>query len=230
MRRELSRWSSSDLAARGQPTSAAEAATRLFELVREAGDEVDEADFNDALTANLGRGRFLLLIVGDGIREGVEAITEYLQVHAGLHFTLGSHRIADLHHARWWTYRAPARPCSHVTLLRTVVAAPDGMRVLDGTSKQTRPKATLGTRERKVFWTDFLSGLTLDDPEQRMANATNQGASTSRSSSWWNGVADSLPNVIANWEVGFVSLLYSQSRGLVKTNYRRLGNGAIRAK
>jgi hypothetical protein len=50
---------------------------------------VDEVAFNDALTANLRRGRFLLLIVGDGIREGVEAIAEYLQAHAGLHFSLG---------------------------------------------------------------------------------------------------------------------------------------------
>jgi hypothetical protein len=31
----------------------------------------------------------LLLIVGDGIREGVEGIAEYLQAHAGLHFSPG---------------------------------------------------------------------------------------------------------------------------------------------
>lgn len=50
---------------------------------------MNEAEFHDALTANLRRGRFLLLIVGDGIREGVEAMAEYLDRHAGLHFTLG---------------------------------------------------------------------------------------------------------------------------------------------
>ncbi len=57
-------------------------------MVRDVDPEVDEQQFNDALTANLRRGRFLLLIVGDGIREGVEAIAEYLQLHAGLHFSL----------------------------------------------------------------------------------------------------------------------------------------------
>jgi hypothetical protein len=60
----------------------------LLDLVQAVDPEIDEQQFNDALTANLRRGRFLLLIVGDGIREGVEAIAEYLQLH-GLHFSLG---------------------------------------------------------------------------------------------------------------------------------------------
>ena len=58
----------------------------LLDMVRAVDREIDEQQFNDALTANLRRGRFLLLIVGDGIREGVEAIAEYLHAHAGLHF------------------------------------------------------------------------------------------------------------------------------------------------
>jgi hypothetical protein len=59
----------------------------LFELVSEHA-EIDEASFIDAVSRNLRRGRFLLLVVGDGIREGVEAMTEFLQQYAGLHFTL----------------------------------------------------------------------------------------------------------------------------------------------
>jgi len=49
----------------------------------------DEHIFIDAVSRNLRRGRFLLLLVGDGIHEGVETMTEFLQQHAGLHFTLG---------------------------------------------------------------------------------------------------------------------------------------------
>src|SRR4029079_16508740 len=59
----------------------------LFEAVS-AGQEMDEVGFHDAVSRNLKRGRFLLLIVGDGIREGVETMTEFLQQNAGLHFTL----------------------------------------------------------------------------------------------------------------------------------------------
>ena len=53
-----------------------------------ADGEIDEVSFIDAVSRNLRRGRFLLLIVGDGIREGVESMTEFLQQYAGLHFTL----------------------------------------------------------------------------------------------------------------------------------------------
>jgi hypothetical protein len=86
--KELSRWSSSDVQ-REASRRLKRDGNPLLDLVRAVDAAVDEQEFDDALTANLRRGRFLLLIVGDGIREGVEAITEYLQLHAGLHFSLG---------------------------------------------------------------------------------------------------------------------------------------------
>lgn len=55
---------------------------------------MDEIAFHDAVSLNLKRGRFLLLIVGDGIREGLETMTAFLQQHAGLHFTLSIVEIA----------------------------------------------------------------------------------------------------------------------------------------
>ena len=62
--------------------------TTLYNLIEEAG-EIDEAGFVDAVSRNLRLGRMLLLIVGDGIREGVESLSGFLQMHAGFHFTLG---------------------------------------------------------------------------------------------------------------------------------------------
>ena len=50
--------------------------------------DLSEAQFVDAVSRNLRLGRMLLLIVGDGIREGTETLAEYLQLHAGFHFTL----------------------------------------------------------------------------------------------------------------------------------------------
>jgi hypothetical protein len=67
----------------------------LFGLVS-SSHEIDEPSFIDAVSRNLKRGRFLLLIVGDGIREGVESMTEFLQQHAGLHFTLALVELALL--------------------------------------------------------------------------------------------------------------------------------------
>ena len=60
----------------------------LYELVREDTPGLDEAEFVDNVTRHLKRGEFLLLIVGDGIQEGVEKIVEFVQSHSGLHFNL----------------------------------------------------------------------------------------------------------------------------------------------
>ena len=58
----------------------------------EAFDDVDDSDpitFMDALTRNLRRGRMLLLVVGDGIREGLESLAGIVQRHPGFHAALG---------------------------------------------------------------------------------------------------------------------------------------------
>jgi hypothetical protein len=59
----------------------------LYDLV--SGDqELDEAEFVDAVSRNLRLGRGLFFIVGDGIREETESLTAHLQAHPGLHFAL----------------------------------------------------------------------------------------------------------------------------------------------
>lgn len=62
----------------------------LLEIVSDAGFkvELDEAQFIDRVTRNLQRGRLLLIVAGDGIRESVEAMADYLQLTPQLHFTL----------------------------------------------------------------------------------------------------------------------------------------------
>lgn len=73
---------------RAKPTPGLLKDSRLFERVRNT-DGLDEHRFVDAVSRNLKRGRFLLLVVGDGIRQGVTSIAEFLQQHAGLHFDHG---------------------------------------------------------------------------------------------------------------------------------------------
>ena len=72
-------------------------AAKTDSLYCRAGSEaagIDESSFINAVSRNLRRGRFLLLIVGDGIQEGVESIAEFLQQHAGMHFTLALIEVA----------------------------------------------------------------------------------------------------------------------------------------
>jgi hypothetical protein len=204
--KELSRWSASDLQREASRRIGGEG-NPLLRLVRSAGHEVDEAEFNDAITANLRRGRFLLLIVGDGIREGVEAITEYLQIHAGLHFTLGLVELPIFLMPNGERIIVPRVLARTETLVRTVIAVPEGMTVV-GTVEEA--ESELGELDRKPFWTEFLRDLSLDDPDQRMANATNQGAiyfplPAPGGTAWLTVFRD-----IAKWEVG---LFLSYTRG-----------------
>jgi hypothetical protein len=52
-------------------------------------DDFDPIAFMDAITRNLRRGRMLLLVVGDGIREGLESLAGIIQRHPGFHAALG---------------------------------------------------------------------------------------------------------------------------------------------
>jgi hypothetical protein len=58
--------------------------TTLWSMVSQHTD-LDEPQFVDAVERRLRTGRFMVLIIGDGIQEGAEALTSYLQLHAGLH-------------------------------------------------------------------------------------------------------------------------------------------------
>lgn len=50
--------------------------------------ELTETDFVDAVTRNLRRGRAVIMVVGDGIREDAESLLVGLQDFAQFHFTL----------------------------------------------------------------------------------------------------------------------------------------------
>jgi len=60
------------------------AAASLWETVASETD-LTETQFIDAVERRLRFGRFMILIIGDGIQEGVEELTDFLQLHAGLH-------------------------------------------------------------------------------------------------------------------------------------------------
>ena len=148
--------------------------------MRAVDPEVDEIQFNDALTTNLRRGRFLLLIVGDGIREGVEAIAEYLQRHAGLHFSLGLVELPIYLMPNGDRLVAPRVLARMTVITRNVVALPDGY-VLDEAEDdpagvtEIDPDRSASAEAAQRFWKEFLDGLKLDDPEQPIPSPARQG-------------------------------------------------------
>ena len=60
----------------------------LFDTFVEKGyySKEDEADFIDMVTKNIANARFLLMIVGDGIREGVEKMVSFLNNNPTMHY------------------------------------------------------------------------------------------------------------------------------------------------
>jgi hypothetical protein len=67
----------------------------LHQLITGAGGAISEAALVDRLERDLAAGRFLLLIVGDGITEGAQRIGAFLTRHAGLAFDLAMIEIAE---------------------------------------------------------------------------------------------------------------------------------------
>ena len=84
--KEFTRWNyqkfeSAALSARKDKSNS------LYRIANPKGEEeIDEAEFVDTINRDLKRGRFLLLILGDGIRSDVENMAEFLQTHASLNF------------------------------------------------------------------------------------------------------------------------------------------------
>jgi hypothetical protein len=71
--------------------SAVSESRSLFDLVCQAFPDQapSESEFTDRLQKSLSTGRFLLLVVGDGIREGLEGVLDSLHHQSRLHFTFG---------------------------------------------------------------------------------------------------------------------------------------------
>jgi hypothetical protein len=169
--RTLKKWTFSDL----QREAARARKEQNFDLAAEvskasASPDFDQAAFVDNVTRNLQKGRALLLVVGDGIREGVEAIAEYLQAAASLQFTFGlvEAQAFELAHGSWIVQsRVLART---LIVNRTIVdvAAPD-LDVVEDVAKSADSSQTERHKWMLGFWTELLKFMKLDEKEQRPA-------------------------------------------------------------
>jgi hypothetical protein len=135
----------------------------LYEMVSQ-GSEIDEASFVDAVSRNLKRGRFLLLIVGDGIREGVESMTEFLQQYAGLHFTLAIVELA-LFQVPTGGYIAQPRVLARTTNIdRGIVTIDEGGHIRIGPSIVPPLVATKAASRMTITKENYLEQIDANFP------------------------------------------------------------------
>lgn len=87
--KEMAFWSYEDLVSAVRKAGMKSKNDPLIDLFRELeGEEFDDRRFIDSVSSNLRQGRSLLLIIGDGIQEGVEQMTSFLQQTPQLGFNL----------------------------------------------------------------------------------------------------------------------------------------------
>src|SRR6266567_249441 len=106
-------------------------AQTLYDFVKSEPDALEERDFVDAVSRCLRRGRFLLLVVGDGIHESLEDLSDYIQLHAGLHFTLGLVDVAIFQVPAGGFYLQPRVIARTVNIDRGIVSIRDGQVVVE---------------------------------------------------------------------------------------------------
>jgi hypothetical protein len=92
--KEIAAWGYADLQREVSIARGDRGANALFDLVSRQYPDINEAEFVDSVARNLSRGRLMLLLAGDGIREGTESIVQYVGRYAGLHLTFGLVEVA----------------------------------------------------------------------------------------------------------------------------------------
>ncbi len=171
----LSKWSYEDLQ-REVSKATNRKGNVLFEMVREKFPDVEEHRFVDDVIRTLQHGKFLLLILGDGIREGAASIASFLDRGGNLHFSLGLVEVAvyDMPDgARLVQPRVIAKTVeiartitvlanSSVVMTSEVDAEGDGIGLPDQLDEHPKKQACL------EFWKGWLDQLTLDDQSQPM--------------------------------------------------------------
>lgn len=175
--KELSNWRYEDLQREINKRLKRKGNT-LYNLVKHVYDEQvpAESDFVDSVSRNLERGRFLLLIAGDGIREGAIGIADFLSSAGHLNFSFA---MVELN-----TYIADGvgRLIIPKTLVKTTeigrmtVEVPRGFtlsRMDDIEPIKTQSSSPEREQERNFyirFWNELVAELNFDDPGQPLPN------------------------------------------------------------
>lgn len=137
-----------------------EAVPRLYELVRQLPDALEERQWTDAVTLNLLRGRMLVIAAADGIRHESEALADLLQSDAGAHFTFALVELAIWRNGVTGDLLiVPSTLAQTVMVIRGVVMIENGVAAIKSApvTEQLRPGSI--TQEQ------FYEALALRAPE-----------------------------------------------------------------
>lgn len=184
--KELSHWSyeTLDAAVRSARRRDQGMAKSLFEVVAERNEGLEEARFIDTVSRSLRRGELMLLIAGDGIRENIGAITNFIEDHGTLHFTFGLIEMT-IYQMPDGMHLVLPRVLAHSEVIRRIVVDVRGGQLAEPDSDlpedelETMPRPDLEQQRLKFseFWKEWQEKYPLDDQSQPVkppTKGTNQ--------------------------------------------------------
>ena len=163
----------------------------IAEFVAKHQRELVQHEFQDAITKSLARGDYLLLIAGDGIREGLGAIAQYLDKNGSLHFTFGLIECA-IYDAPDGGYYVHPRVLAQTTNIQRTVLVSHGAQITETENEEEIAEAISPDLEEnrekyKKFWKEFLKMIRLEAAQMvlKPAASTNQNFWMPKGSDGW---------------------------------------------
>ena len=171
--KELKAWSYADIQREVSRRTGIKGNSPYLIVSKQFG-EIDEAVFVDGVTQSLRQGDFMLIIAGDGIRQDAQGIVQFLQEVGSMRFVLAMVEVAVYKHTQKELFIIQPRTLAKTQQIKRDI---DYTLSQGGTTVTTEPNAEKEEWRQKYkdYWTRFLSTLTLDDPEQPMANPVAAG-------------------------------------------------------
>jgi hypothetical protein len=197
--KELPKWDYSRLdaavrqARKNTGASYAEEFEGIAELVAKTAPKLVAHQFQDAVTKSLAKGDYLLLIAGDGIREGVGAIAEFLDRNGSLHFTFGLIECAVYEAPGGGHYVHPRVLAKTTNIVRTVFQLSGGQltepeeAAEEAAADEINPELIERRAKYEKFWEGFLPLLRVEASQlvPKAARSTNQYFMMPKGSAGW---------------------------------------------
>ncbi|WMX16501.1 DUF4268 domain-containing protein [Aureispira sp. CCB-E] len=178
--KELANWTYDDLQ-REINRKLKKKGNTLYKMAKEIHPDLipNESDFVDSVSRNLSRGKFLLLIAGDGIREGAYSIAEFLTNAGHLNFSFAMVELNIFSAGEIGKLVLPKTIVKTVEIQKLTVEIPDGLVISNvnvedlsnsSNDKQLSPEKSKERQFYPNFWTELSRELTFDDPGQPLPN------------------------------------------------------------
>lgn len=173
--KEMSKWTYSDLQ-REINRKLNTKGNVLFEIASNNNPEIslNEIDFVDAVSRNLRIGKYMLIIAGDGIREGAKNLTEFINKAGNLNFSLAMVEIPIFKTPDDELLLFPRTVIKTVEIQKINIEISEGITITSNLqqvqNESFENEVSAEVKERRAyfisFWTEFIKQLEFDDPEQ----------------------------------------------------------------